>query len=73
MDNSGLKKYWMVHNPNHGHPTIRYHDKDAACDEARRMALKNPGQEFFVLEAVASIAKCDMMTRGDWPDGCLPF
>ena len=45
--------FWMVWNPKGNAPTYRHPSKDAAIQEARRLAMYNPGQEFYVLRTVA--------------------
>lgn len=48
--------FFMVWNPNGGPPTYRHGDLDSAEREAKRLAEKAPGQEFYTLCAV-SVAK----------------
>lgn len=50
-----IPKYWMVHNPGrygNGQPTVMHDSKMKALDEAKRLAQKNPGENFVVLESV---------------------
>lgn len=45
-------RFWMVYGMNQGAPTFPHSSKTAAAAEAKRLAQRNPGIEFFVLEAV---------------------
>lgn len=45
--------FYVVWNPAHGLPRVRHHSSADAEREAKRMAMLNPGQEFFVLLATA--------------------
>lgn len=45
------QRFWMVVG-NGNSPKVRHTTKQFAKDEAERLARKNPGIEFFVLEAV---------------------
>lgn len=48
---------WCPTGPYGGHPTVRHDCEERARREARRLAIRNPGHRFFVLEAVAAIEK----------------
>jgi hypothetical protein len=48
---------WCPTGPYGGHPTHRHETEPHARNEARRLACRNPGQRFFVLQAVAAIEK----------------
>jgi hypothetical protein len=51
---------YLVWNPLSEFPIkIRHEDAQSARDEARRLADKFPGTEFFVLRAVESIKRND--------------
>ena len=57
-------KFWMVLGS--GEPTLRHPSRQSAKREAERLARANPGEEFVVLEAVATVAKCDLVwTQND--------
>lgn len=45
------KKFYMVWNPNGGAPRVRHSSKTEARNEATRLALANPRQQFYVLSA----------------------
>lgn len=48
--------FWMVWRENGGAPTHRHFSKEDAQNEASRLALKCPGEVFFVLKATAAVA-----------------
>lgn len=61
------KKFWMVLG-DMGSPTYRHSSRKGAVAEAERLAMLNPGKEFFVLESLAACKKADVMwykTVGD--------
>lgn len=63
--NACFARFWMVLNDNssiaYGHgPTFRHSSRDDADLEAQRLATKNPGVKFFVLETVAACVKSDV-------------
>lgn len=72
------RRYWMVHCPEYGPPTVRHPSEAAARDEAKRLARRNPGCVFYVLEAVDAFAKVEVQrvqldsSPGAMPDD-LPF
>jgi hypothetical protein len=47
--------FWMVMSDVEGRspPRVRHADYEIAKGEAKRLALRNPGEKFFVLAAVA--------------------
>ena len=51
-------KFWMV--MGQGDPVCRHASETSAREEAERLARLNPGQEFTVLQSVASVVKSDM-------------
>lgn len=51
-------KFWMVLGSRA--PTYRHTTKRAACIEAERLASLNPGEEFTVLESMATVVKTDV-------------
>lgn len=44
--------FWVVWNPGHGSPRVRHESQTVAEREAHRLAIENPGVEFYVLAAV---------------------
>lgn len=49
------KKFWMVWNPNGRQPRYEHINRQSADMEAERLARDNPGEQFFVLKAVAGV------------------
>lgn len=47
-----MKKYFMVHNPENRFPTKKCETFPDAQDEAKRLASKEVGKTFIVLEAI---------------------
>lgn len=45
-------KFWMVWNPQGRTPTHKHPTRLLADQEARRLSLLNPDQDFFVLKAM---------------------
>lgn len=43
--------FWIVWNPGGSNPRFRHPTYENAATEARRLALQNPGQGFYVLAA----------------------
>ncbi|PJN96848.1 hypothetical protein CNY89_00115, partial [Amaricoccus sp. HAR-UPW-R2A-40] len=50
--------FWMVKGP--GPASMRHDTRGSAEREAERLARANPGQSFYVLQAVALIRKIDV-------------
>lgn len=70
------QKFWMVVGT--GVPNVRHYDKDVAITEAERLARQCPGQEFTVLQSLATVKKTDVVWEdtdsADGPaDGAMPF
>ena len=53
-------QFWMVWNPLGYQPRMKHWNEDAAVREAKRLARENPGQQFYVLEAIAGVEKIDV-------------
>lgn len=51
------KGFFVVFNPSGSKPTVAYDFQIEADNEARRLAKSNPGERFFVLQAVTSVEK----------------
>lgn len=50
-------KFWVVWQPASGTPTVKHLSKEIAMAEAQRLAIANPGKEFFVMEATDMCVK----------------
>jgi hypothetical protein len=46
-------KYWMVHCIEKGWPIVRHNVYFKAAEEAKRLARKNPGHKFYLLQAAS--------------------
>lgn len=69
-------KFWMV--VGQGVPCFRHPSKQSAQREAERLARNNPGQEFTVLESLATVVKDDLRWElndvdSSETDGGVPF
>jgi len=58
-----METFFVVWNPMGGNPTMRHPLEISARREAERLARQNPGQDFFVLEALTVTAKNDVRTE----------
>jgi transcriptional regulator with XRE-family HTH domain len=47
-----ITKFWMVSGIGMGAPTYQHYSAEQAVSEAKRLAAKNPGTKFVVLEAL---------------------
>lgn len=57
-------RFWLVWNESGYPPRYRHDTEESAVREAERLARVNPGQNFYVLEAVA-LRVVDAMQRVD--------
>lgn len=55
-----------------GTPTYRHPSKQSARTEAERLARMNPGQEFTVLESLATVVKQELAWELNDMDGSEP-
>ena len=46
------KKFWLVWNPSRHKPVRQHTSLNVAVEEAKRLAEKHPGQQFFILRAI---------------------
>lgn len=53
--------FWLVWNPQGNAPKHRHNSKDEAIKEAFRLARLNPDNEFFVLQALGTAKKVDVI------------
>ena len=49
------KTFYVVWNPLHGVPTVKHASIEEAREEAKRLAIRNGVQEFFILQAVEGV------------------
>jgi hypothetical protein len=59
-----MNQFWMVWCPSRNPPVYKHESENNAIHEAERLAKANPGEQFFVLEAVA-LRVVDNMQRVD--------
>ena len=68
-------KFWMVLGVSV--PVVKHATKETAFAEAERLAILNPGKEFFVLESLAACVKRDVhwepTDESDPCDQIVPF
>jgi hypothetical protein len=58
MAHEDFQRFWMVRGS--GDPTYHHPTKQSAMTEAERLCRAHPGNQFFVLESVAMVKKCDV-------------
>ena len=63
--------FWMVKGP--GPASARHDTRSSAEREAERLARANPGQDFYVLQAIALIRKVDVERIALCADEHIPF
>ncbi len=49
-----FKQFWVVWSDRMGIPTKKHDTEDEAKEEAKRLAVKHPDHEYFVLMSVGS-------------------
>lgn len=57
-------KFWFVWNPTAQIPTYRHYSLEHAKQEAKRLAMQNPGTEFIVLESIGTVVKNEVIWKG---------
>lgn len=62
-------RFWMVLGS--GTPTVRHPSKQSAKNEAERLARQNPGEEFVVLESLATVCVAEMQWQLNDVDGSV--
>lgn len=67
----GRKTFWMV--VGIGVPYFKHDSENNARAEAERLARLNPGQEFTVLESIATVVKSDVNWIPHGECGDVPF
>lgn len=56
----GYPPFWLVWNPLRHAPNYQHISSKVAEEEARRLAMENPGQSFYVLCPTAQIRRADI-------------
>lgn len=67
------EKFWMVWNLEGRSPKARHFTEELATGEAKRLSKENPGQEFYVVGAVAKCVMPDPVKIVRLKDPTLPF
>lgn len=68
-----MDAFFLVWNPNGGNPTYRHKTAEAAKEEAKRLCDANPGETFFVLEALGKVAAAPVV-KPQWTAAInMPF
>lgn len=52
---TGTDRFWFVWRNEGGYPFVRHPTETAAYAEANRLAMRHPGSDFYVLEAVGRV------------------
>lgn len=68
-----MQQYYMVLQPSTNYTSYRHNDYQVAKAEAIRLAKNNPGKEFVVLAAVATIVKDDVKVDEVPASDHIPF
>ena len=62
MNNTEPKKFWMITGDGNA-PKVRHYNRQDAVNEAARLAIANPGKEFFVMETVEMLTQPSGVVR----------
>ena len=46
-----MEPFWVIWSPQGGNPIMKQPTQHAAEEEAKRLAMRNPGREFYILLA----------------------
>lgn len=72
MRDGEFPPFWLVWREGGGEPTVKHATQMIAEGEAKRLASQNPGEQFFVLPALAVFETQKVgVTRFDLD--CVPF
>lgn len=66
------KTWYVIWNEEHGSPKFKHDERDAAIDEAKRLARLNPGKQFHVLGLIGTAERVDVAFTEADEDG-IPF
>lgn len=66
-------KTWFVWNPIASIPRFQHSTFESAKQEAKRLAVLNPGTEFMVLESIGAVVKTDVIWKDHEEDIEIPF
>ncbi len=68
-----VDEFWLVWNAGAGKPTYRHDTFEQARDEAKRLAVRYPGNDFIVLKAVGGYHMPDPGPQPIIIDDGIPF
>lgn len=73
-----MKSFYMIWNPEGRPPTHKHASFTLAKSEAHRLAKANPGQQFFILNAIGMVEKVETVYHDlehdvDFNEVELPF
>lgn len=49
MNNNNTEKFWMIWTPSGRSPVVTHQTIESALKESERLALSNPGNEYYIL------------------------
>lgn len=67
------KKFWLVWNPTGSNPQYRHENFESAKQEAKRLAVIYPGNEFVVMESLGTVIKNEAIWRDHHEEMDIPF
>lgn len=71
---SRAEAFYLVWNPEGMNPRVRHDSFGRAAEEAKRLALSNPGKEFFVMQAHRRVTIHNPLVIEDFDTGLeVPF
>ncbi len=70
---SEIFKFWMVLRSGGNSPTFRHPSKEAAIQEAERLATSAPGETFYVLKTTAALRATSNIERLKITPDDIPF
>lgn len=71
MSNNTFPEFFVVWNIEHGIPYMKHNTLTEAKNEAKRLAILNPGQVFYVLHSLGKMVKQEPVEWIESDD--LPF
>lgn len=68
-----MNRFWMVWNEGNQNPRVKHSSSMLARSEAERLARSNPGQKFYVLDAIDCCMKRDVEWASEGFMNEVPF
>ena len=75
-DRMTLTRFWLVWNPSRDMPQVKHNTREAAIDEATRLAKLHPGEQFYILCAtgiVENIIRIEINMKDKPPEWGKPI